>query len=176
MVGEFIRSARLLDQEISLACPICANVGEWSGGVPEQLFSWRGLPAARNGVDHSVSASRAYMAHLEAEHGVVDTDLVWSQLPMVVDSPRTRSTQFVWLVNQIVDRLVTRRLLTEDNMREALEISAQVLTEVVSCKGDCALVCVASYCDHFIRNKVMAESRDQGVHISGVDLKWSACL
>ena len=86
----------------------------------------------RNGSDHSVMASRAYLTHMEAVHGVAEEDLQREHLPFVADSPRTRSTQSLWLVNEIVDELVTQNIIQESDRRGALTICKEKLMEVVS--------------------------------------------
>ena len=130
-IGEALRGARRLDREMTLTCPICAK-GDWACGLPTSLWSWRGVPAIQDGSDHSISATKGYLLHLEAIHGVLESDLEWGHLPLVADSPQIRSTQTVWLVNAIIDGLVDKNIIHDSDRREALEICATELMEVVS--------------------------------------------
>jgi hypothetical protein len=66
------------------------------------------------------------MKHLEADHGVVPSGLERGQLPIVVDSPQSSSSQMVWVVNTILGDLVANHTISDvTTLRRAKKVAKE---------------------------------------------------
>jgi hypothetical protein len=120
LLNAHIRAARSLDPQITLGCPMCV----WSGNVLPYVLSWRSGPSTPDGKDHHQRASNCYLKHLETVHGVVLSGLERGHLPIVVDSPQSRSTQTVWVVNNIIGDLVGAGVIADTSTaRRVMEVA-----------------------------------------------------
>ena len=68
------------------------------------------LPVLEGWKDNHIKAANYYIKHWEAEHGVVLGDLERGDLPIIMDSPQTRPTHLVWVVNNILLGLVEKMM------------------------------------------------------------------